>query len=119
MSINQLHWPGDIDLINVLLKLLTDYNDHIKHQGDFRVFGTYLEKCSKKVMTWSSLKVMNGLTEGEEQNHTVFPHSAASLSASRGSVLYHLYLNVKNALGIQCCRVPLFRVRWSLFISVL
>lgn len=38
-------------------------------------------------MTVSSL---NGLTEGEEQNHTVFGHSA-SLSASRGGVLYPLY----------------------------
>lgn len=45
VSINQLHWPGDIDLINILLKLLSEYKNHIKsYQDKFRVFGTYLEK---------------------------------------------------------------------------
>lgn len=70
-------------------------------------------------MNWSSFKVMNGLSEGEEQNQTFCPHFAACLSAFRGRVLYHLYLNVKNGHGIHSCRVSLFRVRSSVFIFVL
>lgn len=49
-------------------------------------------------MTGSSL---NGLTEGEEQNHPVFGHSA-SLSASGGGVLYPLYFISDKHLHRGC-----------------
>lgn len=103
VSVNQLHWPDGIRLINILLKWLPEYKNQMKHQGKFF---TYLEKKTpQRIMNWPSLQAINGFTEGEEQNYSAFPHSAASLSASGGRVLYHLYFNVMNGLGIQCCRV--------------